>query len=556
MLIIVFSVILCSTFFNVQSTYARNKNEKWQEEDEKELQPPDKEWNIVFNTEIDTKTLLKNVYVLDSDDNKVKDIKIEIVDDDEIKVVPRKDYEQGETYYLCIDDGLKSTDHINLVQSYKKKFQIEKIDSNFFKIRKIEAINENHINVYFTQPVNLTAKSEVYYEIFRDREVYIQRGFKNMEISILQGAENGISIYFKNEKLKVNEEYELRILGDLTSDYGVRLLNGEGDQKKFRGAENEEENIKILSVDSVGENLIRINFNKKIDIETAEDVDNYLLKDLDGDSKEISKAVVSEDNESVTFRTRRDLDRSEDYNLTVKNIKDAFNQSKIRNKKFVIDSISNRKHRLHIKSVDALYETIIVVRFYEKLDSESAMSKSNYVVKKVGTHYEYSPTEVYYDQEKDPYSVKLYFDKDERIRKSTKYELEVSDDLEDVLGNDSYKDIVYSFEGTSRKYEGFSIENALIIGNDSIKLTFSEAIKKSAPNTDTSNYTLVCDQGENRKIILSCSDVKYVDSNTLILKFEGLNFEEEYVLNVDSLESYIGDTNESYKDGIDVTIEE
>ncbi|KYH34452.1 hypothetical protein CLTEP_16040 [Clostridium tepidiprofundi DSM 19306] len=554
--VIACSTIVTSSLLGGQVAYAKNTYEKWHMRDIKELQPPDKVWSIVFNNEIDTKTLLKNVYVLDSDDNKVKDIRIDIVNDNEVRVVPRKDYNQGEDYYLCIDDGLKSADGTKLIKSYKQKFRVKKVDSDFFKIRTIEPVNEKCINVYFTQPVNDVLQSEAYYEILRDGDVYIERGFKNLKIKPLQGKDNGVSIYFRKSRLRGNRRYTLRILGDMTSNYGVRLGNGDGDEQNFTAVDKKDEDIKVMSVQSLSENMIEVDFNKEIDMDSGKDTDNYVLRDSYGDIIKISKAIVDEDNKSVIFKTKEDLERGEHYKLTIRNIKDALDTSEIDSKSFNIDSINKRKNRLHIKSVDALYRNVIVVHFYEKLDPETAKDIYNYTVTREDTRDDYSPDDVYFDENGDGRTVKLYFDDDVKFSKSRTYVLEVSSDMEDIFGNDSYKDITYKFTGTSNKFDGSLIKDAVIIGDNAIRLTFNQEIKDSSPNTKASNYVLESKQGKGRRVTIDCEDVKYVNPNTLVLKFDGLDFDEKYVLKIGSIEKYFGHSDDSYEEGIPVLMGE
>ncbi|WP_252891759.1 hypothetical protein [Thermoclostridium stercorarium] len=55
----------------------------------------------------------------------------------------------------------------------------DEVESNFFRINKIEPVNEKSIKVYFTHPVNLNSENSIYYTIYDDDDDKFAEGSKD-----------------------------------------------------------------------------------------------------------------------------------------------------------------------------------------------------------------------------------------------------------------------------------------------------------------------------------------------------------------------------------------
>ncbi len=552
---ILFGILIGLIMSNAMSAFADSDDKKWDLDVRNELQLPNKEWSIVFSTGLDKQTINdKNIYVLDSKDKKVSDIKLKYIEEDyTLKIIPNKEYEQGETYYLCLDKGLKSHQGRALPKPYKLQFDVKKVDSDFFKIRNIEVVSKNRLNIYFTQPINETAELPLYYEILRDGYEFIRGSYQTMEVKRVEGSNNKVSIYLKENKFNSNEEYTIKVLGDLMSDYGVRLLNGVGDQMCFEGIDSENQPITIDGVETITESIIKVNFNKAVDKSSAEERKNYILLDSDGNPRTINRLKLSDDLKSVELNITPRLKTSEKYELSVRGIDDKFNLSKLKSETHEVYWDGSSIDNLEVTSVEVINRRVINVCFNKPIDKNSALKTSNYQIKDVSSKRTYTtPIKVYYDSENTPDMVKLYLRND--VRENSIYNLVVLRYLKDRIGNSFSKGSEYEFEGSDVKYQSVYVKEAVVIGNDHIKVTFTGEIPNSGVNLEIENYLLECNQGENRKIMIGCSDVRYVDESTLILTFEGLNYEEDYVLKIKSLVDSLGENTDIYSDGVDVIL--
>ncbi|MCB2289510.1 hypothetical protein LGK97_06985 [Clostridium sp. CS001] len=551
-------VFLCAfiTLFaiNEKVAFATN-NADWVLDKKEELQLPNKIWSISFTTQLDNKTInSKNIYVLDSEGKKLDNIELKYEKDiNTVKVIPTKEYMQGKTYFLCIEKGLKSIQDRPISNLHKVEFKIKVIDSDFFKIRNIDCISSKMINVYFTQPINKEAELPLYYEISRGKEIIVKGSYPTLQIKTMDGVNNGVTIYLKDQRLDSNGQYSLKIYGDLMSDFGSRLLNGTGEQVDFSGSDKDNEEIKVVEAQAINDTTLKITFNKPADKETLSRLENYSLKEINGIIKVINKVTVNKDSKSVTVNTATKLKEAYEYELSVKGIKDNFNLSTIKVDKYKVMWDGSQGEGLHVVDVVAVDNKTLNVYFNSNLNKDTATNVGLYKIQGVSiSSFADTPRKVYYNQEQTPNMVKLYLNKE--LKGNNEYKITISPYLKDELGNSVPTNDYYQFVGSDEKHLNTYIDNAVIIGNDTVKVTFNGEILKGGTNLNANNYVLECNQGDSRKIIITCSGVNLVNDNTLILKFENLNFDESYSLKINSIMNITGENDTTYANGIGVTM--
>jgi Big-like domain-containing protein len=549
----VFTMIFGILFFNGGNVFAENSDDdKWYVEARDELQMPDKVWNIDFSVPLDEDTIEDNIYVLDSNDNKFDGIELKY-DEEEMKVsvTHEKEYEQDKTYYLCIDDGLESAKGTIFSEPQKIQFKIKVVDSDFFKIRKITAVSKDVINVYFTQPVNDEAMLPLYYEILRNGQDFVRGSYQTMEIKKMKGADNGVSIHFLHENLNSYDGYTISIFGDLLSDYDCRIGKGLGDRMNFNGVEDENKQIKVSNVDILSSRSIRVYFNKEVDEDTINNR-NFVLKDDKNTPIGITRSKLSADTISMDLTTSKTLKNSISYKLTVKGVEDVFGLTEVDgNEQFEINWENYNNDYLNVVNVEALDSKTISIQFDKNLDTTKAVIPSYYQIRGIDdTHFYTSASKVYFNEE-EPTKVKIFINRD--LKNNDTYKLTIKSYLKDQFGNSVRKNDYTEFQGNGDRHEGVYIDKAVTIGNDSIKIVTSGELRNTGINLDKDNYLLECNQGDNRKISITCSDVKYVDNHTLVLKFDSLKSNEKYILKINSLVDILGQANDYYKDGLDVT---
>lgn len=548
--------------FNVKPVFA-DDDQKWTKKEAAELQMPDKSWDIKITTEVDKDTInSKNIYVKDFDGDYFKNIELIYMENEDydeededayksiIRVRPTKEYKQGETYYLYVDEGLKSEKGTPILEPQIWEFKIKEVDLDFFKIRNVTPITNKLINVYFTQPINEDALYASNYVISEDGDVFADGREVGVDVKPIHGNSNGVSIFLRDKELDIDYEYTLKIYGQIKSKYGCELGNGKGDRINFYATEAENENIKATSVQAVSERNIRVTFNKSVDKQFATLLNNYLLKDDNGVPRGISRVEVSDDYKSINLSVSGSLKESAEYTLDIRGIRDEFGLTSLQEDRYeVVYEKSN--DNLEIERVLAINERTIQVSFNNNLDKDKADRASYYKIQGVdSSKYRAYVRKAYYNEE-DPEKVILYLSKD---LEDEEYRLTLSSSLKDEFGNSASRDEEYEFYGSDLEYIGAYIDRAVIIDKNYIKLTFISPIKDSGDNLEVSNYSLESIYGTS-KLMVECSDVRLVDEKTLILNFENINFDENYILKINSLVDILGETNEKYKEnGIGVVL--
>lgn len=553
--------------FNLNKAYAANETDNWKTEEREELFLPDKDWKIKFTTGIDVNSLTTdNIYLVDSNGKKFTDIKFEPVESviegssenlkevKEVRIIPTKEYAQDETYSVCVSSGVKSKGGRDLVTPYKLQFKVKKIDSDYFKIRNIKPVSKNVINVYFTQSISKEAEQPLYYEIFEDGSSFIKGGYRTMDVQALKDCSNGVQIYLKENNLSEGRNYTVRILGDLVSDYGVRLLDGFGDESDFNGMASENEALALTEAVVRNSTSLELSFNKELESQTAENIENYSIRDSKGAPIKVDKAVVSREGNKVILTVSGSLIKGQQYNITLRNIKDSIKESTLNLIDYKNEKMNKDEYNLSIISAEALSNTVLVVKFDRNLDGTQDFKTYDFEIEGISDkdYSKISSSTIYFNGNEDGKAIKLYLSKP--LKYNETYRVIVSKNIKDEYAQTSTTDIQYKFSGVGSKNDNAYIENVVTVGKKQIKVEFGQEMKNGDMNIDAANYSLERNEGANKKITIGCSGVKYINSTTIILTFEDMDDSENYLLKINSLVDHYGKTNNNYADGVDVKL--
>lgn len=563
--IITLTLILGFFSLNLKQAFAFDTNEeKIQEEgvQEEKIVLPDKEWSIKFSKGINKDTITNdNIYVLDSSRREFSNIVLEPVESEsednkdkkeikEIKVIPTKEYKQGEEYSLYITSNVKSNDGKGMSKPYKFQFKVKKIDSDYFKIRNVKAISKNTINVYFTHPVGKEAEQALFYEVLHDGSSFVKGSYKTMSIHALKECNNGVQINLKEDTLYQDENYTISILGDLMSSYGVRLLDGFGDEKEFLGTSKDEEELSLNKAIVLGDTCIELSFNKELDKTASQNIENYSIREDDGNTIKILKANLLSDGNKVDLQVDDTLKMSKIYTLSIRNLQDVTKGSILNLTDYKTEKRDSDECNLSVDSIKTLSSTVLQVNFNRGLNKDDALNEDNfYIIGRGDTSYSKREAIKTYINEEDSRILTLSFDKE--FENNGKYKFCASKYIRDKYFERCTTNIYCDFYASVNE-EDSAIENVVTIGKEHIKVQFGQAIKNEGVNLNPSNYSIEHNDGGNRKVVIGCSEVKYVDPVTLVLKFDGMDDDEDYLLKISSLLQYDGNTDKSYADGIDV----
>lgn len=422
-------------------------------------------------------------------------------------------------------------------------YRSPEIKSDFFKISKVVPDSKNMINVFFTHPINTNSEIATYYEILEGDSSFTKGSSQAISVKVLPSSNNGVSIFLKDKAFKVGISYTIRISGELTSVYGVKLLDGLGDSIKFIGKGNDSGTLNVSNIMALSSNTLQVDFNNFIDIISAQKRFYYTVTSADNSIIEVSKAVLSPDSDkkgkTVLLKLASALDKTKQYNLTIEYMSDIFKQSTIEGQKYTFPGNYPDKTDLNLVNASQMDATTVVAYFNKIPDPTSVMINSNYSLAGVtNPGYYATPVKVYFDAANNPYMVKLYFSSDKALISSNSYKLRVYS-IQDNMGNAYSNGYEYTFTANSSTVAKPEISQAVIIGNDTIRIGFNKEIAQELPNLSVSSYSLeYTDSGSTvTKIPIS---VIPVDQATFALKFDSLDLTKTYTLKYFPLKDYSG----------------
>jgi len=445
------------------------------------------------------------------------------------------------------DDGVVSSQTAQF-----KGYKIPEIKSDLFKVSKVVPVSKNVLNVYFTQPINGNIAFPAYYQILKNNQDYIGGSFTSMTIRALPTANNMISIYLKDHYISDDATYTLKISGDVASIYGVRLNAGATSTVAFHGSNEENLPFQIRNVFPVDSNTIALEFSREIDTVSAEQIGNYSVTSASGMPYGVLKTFVPSIGQGkfVHISLSGDLSKDSDYKVVVKNVNDIFNQTVITESTvgFAGQGIPSIRD-LQIINITAADKSSLLVYFDREVDLMTAMNTSIYSIQGITDSGFYSSVANAYIDPASPYYVKLFLPAGKEVSNSSTYKLTVFNSIQDQNGNYPSVPIVYNFNGSADANVKPMITSAKIVGSDVVLVTLHKELTASGMNLSSSNYNLETKDGSNTVTIKTPLSVSLVNPTTLAIKFQDLDINKYYTLNVTSLADYSGVYTRTQADG-------
>lgn len=428
------------------------------------------------------------------------------------------------------------------------------VKSNYMKISEIEPVSNNIINVYFTHPINENALNTSYYTLIEKQKTIVSGKTSNMIIGRLPNCDNGVALYFKDFIFK-EEYYELNISGELTSEYGVSLNKGLGESIKFQGITKENEPLEVKKIETVSKSIIEIKFNKKINPVIAKQIYSYYITDYNHKPIAIEKVYIVNELNSFGNVVRLVLNtvfkQEREYEIIINNINDITRQFSIIEEEYSFKAEIDSADTIRVEDIEVIDSNLIILEIDQPLDMESALDVSNYRINNMkGSSYSTHPYAIIYDKSKNPFKLKLYLPKDKKLRELSDYEIEISRNIMDEMGNKQLNDKRYEFDYGKEIVTDVFIKKAVYIGDNSIKLTLSKEISLDVPNVLNNNYKIrYNDNGfEHIKVPIGTN---YINPTTIILRFNKIDTDIEYNIIYNKLVDYGGSiTNNDDEDYI------
>lgn len=442
----------------------------------------------------------------------------------------------------------------NLSGKISNTFKTPEITSDFFRISDVEAMTENRINVYFTHPVNSNSEQASYYTILGEDGDMDITGSRYLAVSRLQNVDNGVSILLKSDKMDEDTIYSIQVSGKLTSLYGVKLNEGDGEDFDFVGNSEKEDKLAVKKISAMDSDTVSIELNKEIDPAFfVQKPINYTITGPDNENIVVTGAVVGGSGDKkgkiILLELDSKLSKTGKYKLKAEFISDINREEVLEGTEYSFSGSYSTTTLKMVKSAGSTDKDLVSVKFNMAMDPASVTNPDLYYIKSASSESFYSsPIKVYYYDYLDEHMARLYLPEDELMKSNGRYKLVISGRLRDLSGAEQDIDQEFSFTGGSGNVQEPYITDAVSISMDTIKITLSKDIAVDVPNILSSNYVLeYIEDDETMK--LSPIAVTYIDSRTLVLRFDEFDLTDGATLTFNALKDYAGVYTRTAKDG-------
>lgn len=439
------------------------------------------------------------------------------------------------------EDGNITDEVFAIFSGYDLK--IEEVESDYFRIKTIEALNEKSIKILFTHPVNVNSEVSSLYRIYEEDSLFARGSSDDISVKV-NSSSDGVILTLNKKVFSENAIYTLEIDRGLTSAYGVKLNDDNDDNMKFVASSEAVEPFALTDIIAYDNNTLLLLFNKEINPFLASQIFNFYITKENGTPIRIESSTAgkaSGEGHMLFLNIEGTFSKKEKYSLAINNLSDITRQESIQEEIHSFAAEYSSSDEMQINSVYAVNNKTIEVYFETQPDIKKATMANYYTVRGDGFSFSASPEKVFYDANLDPYMVKLYLPDSKKLSKSKDYYLTIDSKMQDYIGNSIGKNIREYFAGTSDSVASPEIDDAVTISSDAVKLTFDREIALDAPNILTNNYVMEYSVSgvQYKKVPLS---VIYINAKTVILKFDYLELEENAMIKIryNKLKDYSG----------------
>ncbi|WP_313560220.1 Ig-like domain-containing protein [Ruminiclostridium cellobioparum] len=434
-------------------------------------------------------------------------------------------------------------------------FTVVEVVSDLFKISKIEQKDEDEVNVYFTHPVNDNAANSSYYEIYDDdSQQFVSASPSDTSVKVLPNNK-GVSIVLNTKKFKADQEYSIRVSPDVISAYGVNFV-AQNELDTFIAKDIQQSTgFAIEQVIGLSRNTVQVDFTMEVDPNIAQQIFMYSLTDSNNKPIEVKAAqMVTNPGKSVLLTINGSLDSAKTYNLMVNLMSDAAHQYTINTKSYPFTGVVSGGIEFQVYSVTPVDTSSINVIFSKLISEKSISDLSNFtIIDPKNPAFKLTPIKAVVSSD-DSYTVRLFLPIEKKLQQNMTYTLKMTSKVTDFTGYSLAGQYDYAFDTYNIPESSMSVEKAVKISHDTIKVVFNKEMAMDTPNILTGNYSV--DYYENGILVKKVPiAITYIDSKIIVLKFDNLPDDKDCTFNYKQIKSAGGEVfSDPQKNTIKVTI--
>lgn len=483
---------------------------------------------ITFNEEV-RELLLEQVNITLSSNSKSNLNITEMVLNGNVMKIKTEEELHSSSYMIMIHDIFDSSG--NLTKSLSSSivgYEVPEYKSNYFTISKIKSVSKDKIEVYFTHPINSNIMLASNFTFIQDGKEWLVGDFSNLDMALIGGTDNGLAIKLKEKVFYANANYTLKVKSSTRSLYGS-YINGNKDlSREFITVGDENDAIKVVSVEPINVNHIRVIFNKDVNMTSALSTSNYKLKDLKFNTTTANAfSVVASGEGDLQYRQIdikwANLIPQREYELTIDNIKDSLKSSLIDNQIYPIvgRDFSNEEFKLEYVAIHNSNE--IELYFNQPIRSDSI----NATIAGV------NDIKLAYDSTK-PYQLKVYIANGSEIASGNTYNVQLVTGIYDIYGNNQMG-LSYSLEGATVPVSNIIPNSATAVSKRDVLIKFNASIS----NVNAANkFRIEYEDADKKKVTINATAINFVSANEVVVTFEDDLILLNYSLVISNLTDY------------------
>ncbi|MBI9014971.1 MAG: S-layer homology domain-containing protein [Clostridiales bacterium] len=391
-------------------------------------------------------------------------------------------------------------------------FEQPDVTSDYFKIKTVEGVSKNKVNVYFTQPVNINATLVLHYEILKNGQPFVAGTYNDMEAAVMGDVDNGVSLWIKNDVFETGVQYTVKVRGSLVSAYDSNLNNGLDMSADFIGKGSSNSTLGVDDIRAISNDTVRIVFSQDVDRSIATNITNYAFKNISTNSNSaVLSASMSETgeakNRTVDLRVLN-MSSNTSYELKILNARDAFKSSTITNSTYTVEGEIFTSSKVKLEYVQPVSSTKLYFYFDKPIHPASAAANIIGVNDVLAL---YSPG---YNNR-----LTVYLDKDHPIKEGTSYTIQIASGIIESDGQTQVSTLIYTFQGVTVIEPDLQIADARFVSENKVKIEFSSEV--SASNA-ASQYKLQYKNDAGHDVSITADSINYIDSKTAVLSFSNI----------------------------------
>jgi len=468
---------------------------------------------VTFNEDLEpmSKDVIK--IIIDGNRNGIQGFE---QDGDKIKIRTEESLYSGRSYSILFE---KLVDlHGN--ETGQKEFDLEGIErevikSDEFLISYIEPLTDNLIEVHFTQPIDESAEIQLMYKFGLRGNLLTEGSYKNIEVNQMSNSKTGVLIKFNEMVMNASSEYELFVRGDLESQYGQYLGNGEGDSYDFSGSDNSLGKFEVADSEIMDFNYIKVKFNRLIDDASGLDEKNYKLYEVDrGTSKIPTRVQYYQDDEGIhkdiVMLRYSSIKEDTEYRLEVKDVLDVYQETRVEQYENEMSEGNIDFDPAEVDDITVLDRSTIEIMFSEPLSEDSIKGF-------IDIDNGISVKALYWNEE-EPAKLIIYLKKSKYLDEDDEYELKVKAGVDDYLGRGVEEDKTYDFFGEDYVRDSIEIVEARYFTDTMILVKLSD-LSRETDLKQLNNYEFEYVNGIVKKKFYPY-EVDVISNNEIVLKTE------------------------------------